>query len=200
MMLAAGKVPFENVFIHNADDFKSLCDSGKLRYDQVPMVEVEGFAVVQSSAIMSYLARRLNMYPTSLVDQLFVDEICASAADARVPMMRFPWHGNKEQLEHDFDESYWKRWEREILEMGSYFLGAKVSVADVAVFEVLDFYEQIFGGEPFLRKMEPFPKLLRLYRKLCSYGDILRHRQDRERTYLPLSQYTKEVDQSLGRA
>jgi glutathione S-transferase len=164
------------------------------------MVEMEGINLVQSSATLSYIARRLGMYPTKTVDQLFVDEICASATDARVPLMRYPWHGLKEKVEADFDmELYWGRWEREIPELGAFFLGAKVSLADVVVFEVLDFYEQIFGGEQFLRVMEPYPKLLRLYRKVVALNNIGRHRQYRAENYLPLPQYAKEVDQSLGR-
>jgi len=198
LLLAAGGVPFENVFIHTAEDFKALCDSERLMYDQVPLVEMDGINLVQSGAISNYIARRLGMYPAKLVDQLAVDELCASAVDARAPLMGFPWGQNKEKIEQAFNESYWRRWEREIPELGSFFLGPKLCLADVAVFEVLDFYEQIFGGEFFLRKLEPCPKLLRLYRKVCVFGDIAKHRASREAAYLPLAQYAKEVEQTLG--
>jgi glutathione S-transferase len=200
LLLAAGGVEFENVFIHNAQDFEALNAANKLRYQQVPMVELDGLNLVQGVATANYIARRLGLYPSTIVDQLFVDEICASASDARSPLMRYPWHLNKDKILADFEmERFWGRWESEIPELGSYFLGQKVSIADVVVFEVLDYYEQIFGGEAFLRAMEKYPKLLRLYRKVVALNGVAQYRQYRLEYYLPLPIYAKEVDQTLGR-
>jgi len=200
LLLAAGGVEFENVYLHNPDDIAALRSANKLRYQQIPMVEMEGMNLVQSGAILSYLAKRLGMYPAKLIDQLFVDEICSSAADARTPLMHFPWHQNKEKVQAEFKmERYWGRWETEIPQLGCFFLGQRVSIADVLVFEVLDFYEQIFGREEFLRVMEPYPKLLRLYRKVVALNGVGRHCQYRLEHYLPLPVYAKEVDFTLGR-
>ena len=73
--------------VHDRTEFAKLKEDGILPFGQVPLLEVD-FGdgkkdhVVQSSAILRYLARLAGLYPEDLIAAAKVDAICEQAADA----------------------------------------------------------------------------------------------------------------------
>jgi glutathione S-transferase len=60
MLEETGTSYIENV-IKCKDDMSRLRGSGKLMYNQVPMLEIDGLSIVQTDAILRYLARKHQM-------------------------------------------------------------------------------------------------------------------------------------------
>nr|KAF6506130.1 hypothetical protein HJG63_007955 [Rousettus aegyptiacus] len=61
-LLAAAGVEFEEKFIETPDDLEDLRKDGSLMFQQVPMVEIDGMKLVQSRAILNYIATKYNLY------------------------------------------------------------------------------------------------------------------------------------------
>ncbi|XP_020849571.1 glutathione S-transferase alpha I-like isoform X2 [Phascolarctos cinereus] len=73
-LLAAAGVEFEEVFLETAEDLQNLIKDGKLMYEQVvPMVEIDGMKMVQSRAILRYIAAKYSLYGKDLKEQVLID-------------------------------------------------------------------------------------------------------------------------------
>ncbi|XP_074093293.1 glutathione S-transferase-like isoform X3 [Macrotis lagotis] len=72
-LLAAAGVEFEEEFSKTAEDLQNLIKSGKLMYQQVPMVEIDGMKIVQTRAILRYIAAKYNLYGKDLKEQTLID-------------------------------------------------------------------------------------------------------------------------------
>uniref|UniRef100_A0A452QTU8 glutathione transferase n=1 Tax=Ursus americanus TaxID=9643 RepID=A0A452QTU8_URSAM len=61
-LLAAAGVEFEEIFIETPEDLNKLKNDGYLLFQQVPMVEMDGMKIVQTRAILNYIATKYNLY------------------------------------------------------------------------------------------------------------------------------------------
>lgn len=57
LLLVDAGVSFTETFLRTRDDFLQICSSGKAPYLQVPLLEIDGHALVQTKAILRYVAR-----------------------------------------------------------------------------------------------------------------------------------------------
>ncbi|XP_048701284.1 glutathione S-transferase-like [Caretta caretta] len=60
-LLVAAGVEFEEEFLETRE-YEKLLQDGALIFQQVPMVEIDGMKMVQTRAILSYIARKHNLY------------------------------------------------------------------------------------------------------------------------------------------
>nr|XP_045726558.1 glutathione S-transferase A2-like [Mirounga angustirostris] len=61
-LLAAAGAEFEEKFIETPEDWDKLRNDGCLMFQQVPMVEMDGMKLVQTRAILNYIATKYNLY------------------------------------------------------------------------------------------------------------------------------------------
>uniref|UniRef100_A0A2K6SZM1 glutathione transferase n=1 Tax=Saimiri boliviensis boliviensis TaxID=39432 RepID=A0A2K6SZM1_SAIBB len=61
-LLAAAGVEFEEKFLKSAEDLEKLRNDGYLMFQQVPMVEIDGMKLVQTRAILNYIANKYDLY------------------------------------------------------------------------------------------------------------------------------------------
>ena len=80
-MLAVSQIDFENVAIDTPEALAALRATGKLPFDQMPLLEIDGLNLSQSSAMIRYLARRGSYYGDTDVDALWCDMIAGAVAD-----------------------------------------------------------------------------------------------------------------------
>ena len=55
------------------------------------MLEIDGHELVQSASILRYVARKGDLYPTSIEEQYVVDVICDGVIDMRSSVIGFPF-------------------------------------------------------------------------------------------------------------
>ncbi|XP_061478932.1 glutathione S-transferase-like isoform X2 [Rhineura floridana] len=68
-LLAAAGVEFEERFVETREDLEKLRNDGFLLFQQVPMVEIDGVKMVQSRAILHYIAEKHNLYGKDLKER-----------------------------------------------------------------------------------------------------------------------------------
>lgn len=80
LIFAVGSIPYEDELI-DYPTFKSLRDSGKLPFGQVPILTVDGRVFGQSCSIAHYAAKISGLYPSDPLDALEADGVVDSWRD-----------------------------------------------------------------------------------------------------------------------
>ncbi|ETE59863.1 Glutathione S-transferase A2 [Ophiophagus hannah] len=68
-MLAAAGIEFEEQYIDSKAALEKLKNDGWLLFKQVPMVEIDGMKLVQTRAILNYIAGKYNLYGKDLKER-----------------------------------------------------------------------------------------------------------------------------------
>ncbi|CAM4724921.1 unnamed protein product [Leuciscus chuanchicus] len=68
-LLATAGVEFEEVFLTKKEHYEKLLNDGALMFQQVPLVEIDGMQLVQSKAILNYIAGKYNLYGKDLKER-----------------------------------------------------------------------------------------------------------------------------------
>ncbi|XP_008055880.1 glutathione S-transferase A1-like [Carlito syrichta] len=79
-LLAAAGVEFEEKFLESAD-LDKLRNDGSLMFQQVPMVEIDGMKLVQTRAILNYIANKYNLYGKDIKEKALIDMYTEGMAD-----------------------------------------------------------------------------------------------------------------------
>jgi glutathione S-transferase len=64
-LLAASGIKFRQVVVDTHDKFRGMVDSKVLMFGQMPLLQIDGINIVQSQAIVRYIARRENLVGSS---------------------------------------------------------------------------------------------------------------------------------------
>ncbi|OQR91335.1 hypothetical protein ACHHYP_04801 [Achlya hypogyna] len=198
--IAAADADFTNHFLVTKADLTALREANKLDYGQVPMVEIDGKCLVQTQATLLYLARKYNLYPTTPDEQYVCDETMASCTDARRPLTRYPFTLDKVAVKASFNrDRYVAKWNTVLAPREhDYVLGATVCIADVMIFEVLDFYEAVFGAADLAADFEAFPHVLAHYARMATFGGIPKWKAARATAFVDWATYAAHVEQTLS--
>ncbi|XP_070619159.1 glutathione S-transferase 3-like [Erythrolamprus reginae] len=68
-LLAAAGVEFEEEFFETREQYEKLLQDGFFLFQQTPMVEIDGMKLVQTRAILRYIATKYNLYGTNLKER-----------------------------------------------------------------------------------------------------------------------------------
>ncbi|XP_019393051.1 PREDICTED: glutathione S-transferase-like isoform X1 [Crocodylus porosus] len=90
-LLAAAGVEFEEQFIETKEDLEKLLSDGLLLFQQVPMVEIDGMKMVQTRAILSYIAAKYNLYGKDLKERALIDMYVEGTTDLMGIIMYLPF-------------------------------------------------------------------------------------------------------------
>eukprot|EP01116_Phalansterium_solitarium_P018240 TRINITY_DN476_c0_g1_i1.p2 TRINITY_DN476_c0_g1~~TRINITY_DN476_c0_g1_i1.p2 ORF type:complete len:205 (-),score=84.45 TRINITY_DN476_c0_g1_i1:96-710(-) len=171
LILAYAGVEYEDVRFETFDD--ALKQSGKLAFGQVPLLEYHGLNIVQSMAISRFLARKYDLYGATVEESAHIDVVIEGLND-----LRAKWYAmnsakeNKEAIDAEFYEKTLPLWlghfEKLLAASGTgYFVGNKITVADIAAFNV-------FALKPRLREgaFDAFPLINAFAEKIASEPKI----------------------------
>lgn len=158
-MLAATGTEFTNVPIDTPQDLADLRATGKLPFDQMPLLEIEDLRLSQSSAMIRFLARRGGFYGANDTDALWCDMIAGVVADFAETGIQAPFKPTADVAIADMEARFAKfgpRFEAWIEEQGSGFCAAgSMTFADVVLAEALSTYlewcPEILNGTPRLK-------------------------------------------------
>lgn len=143
-MLAVSQINFENVAIESPEALAALRATGKLPFDQMPLLEIDGLNLSQSSAMIRYLARRGRYYGETDADALWCDMIAGAVADFAETSLQAAFQPTAEAAVESLSgrfEKFGPKFEARLAESGTGFCaGARLTFADVVLAEALTGY------------------------------------------------------------
>ena len=143
-MLAVNRIPFENIAIETPEALAALRASGKLPFDQMPLLELDGLKLSQSSAMIRYLARRGDLYGHDDTEALWCDMIAGAVADFAETAIQAAFQPSTEIATTSMRTRFAKFgpcFEARLVSNGGDFcVGNRLSFADVVLAEALTSY------------------------------------------------------------
>ncbi|XP_077165240.1 glutathione S-transferase-like [Paroedura picta] len=149
-LLAAAGVEYEEQLIKTKEDLEKLKKDGSLLFQQVPMVEIDGMKMVQSRAILNYIAAKYKLCGKDLKENAIMDMYVESIMDLGEMIMLQPFKPADEK-EKNFaliveraTTRYFPVFEKVLKDHGQdYLVGNKFSRADVQLLEVILMAEEL---------------------------------------------------------
>uniref|UniRef100_A0A8C4ULX5 Glutathione S-transferase n=1 Tax=Falco tinnunculus TaxID=100819 RepID=A0A8C4ULX5_FALTI len=135
---------FEECFLETKDDLTKLQKDGSLLFQQVPMVEIDGMKMVQTRAILSYIAAKYNLYGKDLKERAWIDMYVEGTTDLMGMIMYLPFQpaDTKEKnlalIIERASSRYFPVYEKALKDHGhDYLVGNKLSWADIHLLEAI---------------------------------------------------------------
>ncbi|KFV04591.1 PREDICTED: glutathione S-transferase-like [Pterocles gutturalis] len=164
-LLAAAGVEFEECFLESKDDLTKLQKDGVLLFQQVPMVEIDGMKMVQTRAILNYIAAKYNLYGKDLKERALIDMYVEGITDLSELLMTYPFQPADKKEQHfatlvdKATNRYFPVYEQVLKDHGQDFLvGNQFSRADVQLLETLlmaeEYKPDILAKFPLLQKFK----------------------------------------------
>ncbi|KAM6279764.1 uncharacterized protein LJ264_002164 [Porphyrio hochstetteri] len=143
-LLAAAGVEFEEIFLETKEQYEKLIQDGVLLFQQVPLVEMDGMKMVQTRAILSYIAGKYNLYGKDLKERALIDVYVEGITDLMQMILIFPFsppeakEKNLDSIKERATNRYFPVFEKVLKQHGQDFLvGNKFSWADVQLIEAI---------------------------------------------------------------
>nr|2R6K_A Chain A, Glutathione S-transferase A1 [unidentified]2R6K_B Chain B, Glutathione S-transferase A1 [unidentified] len=149
-LLAAAGVEFEEKFIKSAEDLDKLRNDGYLMFQQVPMVEIDGMKLVQTRAVLNYIASKYNLYGKDIKERALIDMYIEGIADLGEMILLLPVCPPEEKdaklalIKEKIKNRYFPAFEKVLKSHGQdYLVGNKLSRADIHLVELLYYVEEL---------------------------------------------------------
>ncbi|XP_004424076.1 PREDICTED: glutathione S-transferase A1-like [Ceratotherium simum simum] len=191
-LLAAAGVEFEEKFVDTSDDLEKLRNDGSLMFQQVPMVEIDGMNLVQSRAILNYIAAKYNLYGKDIKERALIDMYTEGIADLNEMILLLPISPPDQKdakitlIKDRTVNRYLPAFEKVLKSHGQdYLVGNTLSRADIQLIELLYSVEEL---DPSL--LANFPLLKALKTRISNVPTVKKFLQ-------PGSQRKPPVDEKL---
>lgn len=141
---------------------------------QVPVLEIDGKVYHQSKAISRLIAKRNNLYGSNDVEAYEIDAIVDTIDDLRTIFSRYHWEQDdtyKAKLKADLETkrpAVLQKLEEQVKKNGGYFVGGKLSWADLMYAAQSELMSNILGSD----LNADFPELKKLVDKVRSLPNI----------------------------
>ncbi|CAD7677953.1 unnamed protein product [Nyctereutes procyonoides] len=149
-LLASAGVEFEEKFIGTPEDLDKLKNDGSLMFQQVPMVEIDGMKLVQTRAILNYIATKYNLYGKDIKERALIDMYTEGMADLNEMIMVLPLCPPDQKdakitlIRERTTDRYLPVFEKVLKSHGQdYLVGNKLSRADIHLVELLYYVEEL---------------------------------------------------------
>ncbi|XP_011815615.1 PREDICTED: glutathione S-transferase A1 isoform X1 [Colobus angolensis palliatus] len=172
-LLAAAGVEFEEKFLESAEDLDKLRNDGYLMFQQVPMAEIDGMKLVQTRAILNYIASKYNLYGKDIKERALIDMYTEGIADLGEMILLLPICPPQERdaklalIKEKTKNRYFPAFEKVLKSHGQdYLVGNKLSRADIHLVELLYYVEELdsslISSFPLLKLSSTLPPTLYL--------------------------------------
>ncbi|XP_055430626.1 glutathione S-transferase A2 isoform X2 [Bubalus kerabau] len=200
-LLAAAGVEFEEKFIEQPEDLDKLRNDGSLMFQQVPMVEIDGIKLVQTRAILNYVATKYNLYGKDMKERALIDMYSEGVADLGEMIMFLPLcppdqkDAKVAQIKERTTNRYFPAFEKVLKNHGQdYFVGNKLSKADIHLVELLYYVEEL---DPSL--LANFPLLKGLKARVSSLPAVKKFLQPGSQRKPPMDEKNLEETKRIFR-
>lgn len=198
-MLAANEIPFRNVALANKAEFDALKATGKLLFNQLPLLEIDGLHLTQTTALLRYLARRGDFYGDDDLEAVRIDMVAGAVADFNETAITFAFHPTHESGRAALEATLAKYGPRlaAIVDdnASGYVVGTRMSFADVVLADALTSYLEYAPDI-----LDPFPQLQALRERVVDHPGIAAYLASENRWPVPGDQYVIDVARVLARA
>ncbi|TRY60056.1 hypothetical protein DNTS_010096 [Danionella cerebrum] len=158
-LLSAAGVQFEEVFLTKKEQYDKLLNDGALMFQQVPLVEMDGLKLVQSKAILNYVAAKYNLYGKDVKERVMIDMYSEGLMDLMEMMMAAPFTTAENKpstysnIERKARERFLPVFEKAAAR-GDYLVGEQLSRADLHLTEASLMLQELFPSI-----LDSFPKI-----------------------------------------
>ena len=197
-MLAAAEIPFECVALENGDELRALRATGKLLFNQLPLVEIGGENITQSIALVQHVARIGGLYGDTIADAVRCDMVHGVCKDLAGPPMSRCFQKDQDEALKKMSatlEKFGPFLERLVQDESGFIVGSKLSMADVLVAEVLTSYVECIDG-----CLDACPKLKALRERVVDLPGLRKYLASPMRHGKPDDAYVIAVAAVLERA
>ncbi|XP_061254418.1 glutathione S-transferase A2 [Bos javanicus] len=200
-LLAAAGVEFEEKFIEQPEDLDKLRNDGSLMFQQVPMVEIDGMKLVQTRAILNYIATKYNLYGKDMKERALIDMYSEGVEDLREMIMHLPLcppdqkDAKIAQIKERTTNRYFPAFEKVLKNHGQdYLVGNKLSKADIHLVELVYYVEEL---DPSL--LANFPLLKGLKARVSSLPAVKKFLQPGSQRKPPMDEKNLEEAKRIFR-
>nr|XP_020033401.1 glutathione S-transferase A6-like [Castor canadensis] len=190
-LLAAAGVEFEEKFMHTNEDLEKLRSDGVLMFQQVPMVEMDGMKLVQTRAILNYIASKYDLYGKDMKERALIDMYSEGLADLNEMFINYPYYPSEQKEENlalmkeKARNRYFPAFEKVFKSHGQeYLVGNTLSKADVHLAEMVYNMEEldsnILAGFPLLQALKTRVSDLPTIKKFLQPGSQRKPPEDEE--------------------
>ncbi|XP_047458501.1 glutathione S-transferase A4-like [Mugil cephalus] len=146
-LLAAAEVEFDEVFLTTREQYEKLLSDGALMFQQVPLVEIDGMKLVQTKAILNYIAEKYNLHGKDLKDRVMINMYTEALIDLMEMIMILPFtpdpNSKLDNIQNKAKERYLPVFEK-TLSGPPHLVGGKLTIADVLLLECTLMLEEQF--------------------------------------------------------
>jgi len=198
-MLAACEIDFDNIKVETPEALSALRETGKLPFDQLPLLEIDDHCISQSTALIRYLARRHDLYGDNNVEALWCDMLAGTVADFAEAAMLAAFQPSVDEavvaMQARLDK-FGPCFESRIQEVGTGFsVGARVTFADVVLGSALNDYLELMPS-----CLAQYPLQAQLHNRIVNLPGIAKYLNSGERYPTPGDNYVIGVARTLQRA
>ncbi|XP_040839472.1 glutathione S-transferase Yc-like [Ochotona curzoniae] len=198
-LLAAAGVEFEEILMKTKGDLEKLRSDGLLMFQQVPMVEIDGMKLVQTRAILNYIADKHNLYGKDIKERALIDMYTEGMADLDRLILYHSFSSPEEkekslpQIKEKARNRYFPAFEKVLKSHGQdYLVGNKLSKADILLVEQLYNMEEL---DPTI--LSSFPQLKALKTRVSSLPTVKKFLQPGSQRKPPVDEKCIEEDKKI---
>ncbi|XP_054554126.1 glutathione S-transferase A2-like [Talpa occidentalis] len=198
-LLAAAGVEFEEKFIETPAHLENLKTDGSLLFQQVPMVEIDGMKLVQTRAILNYIATKYNLYGKDIKERALIDMYGEGVADLSEMLLSLLFCPPDQKdakialIKERTTNRYLPAFEKVLKSHGQdYLVGNKLSRVDIHVVELLYYLEEFDSS-----LLANFPLLKALKARVSSLPNVKKFLQPGSQRKPPTDEKTLEAAKKI---
>ncbi|XP_041645432.1 glutathione S-transferase A4-like [Cheilinus undulatus] len=182
-LLAVAEVDFDEVFLENNEQYQKLINDGGLMFQQLPLVKIDGMNLVQTKAILNYIAEKYNLHGNDPKERVMINMYSEGVMDLMEKIMMLPFTGESpeklEAIKAGAKGRYLPVYEK-ALDKSGYLVGDKLSRADVLLLEC-----SLMLEEKFPEILCDFPNIKSFQGRMCNIPCIQKFLQPGSKRKLP---------------
>ncbi|KNC99373.1 uncharacterized protein SPPG_05618 [Spizellomyces punctatus DAOM BR117] len=184
LLLEDAGIPYDDVRIVDRDQWLELKkDTDRFRFGQMPMVDFNGFCVVQSATIMRFIASRKGYYGDTPQEHVLVDMLADGTEDLQRLYLKAVYSDDAESTTVAFLKNeapakleYFEKILSKANGGAAYFTGPKATFADIFFFDLLD---RLTTLHPTI--LDPFPLLKAFKTRVAERPNIKKYHEANKR-------------------
>ncbi|EAX04386.1 glutathione S-transferase alpha 5 [Homo sapiens] len=200
-LLAAAGVELEEKFLESAEDLDKLRNDGSLLFQQIPMVEIDGMKLVQTRAILNYIASKYNLYGKDMKERALIDMYTEGIVDLTEMILLLLICQPEERdaktalVKEKIKNRYFPAFEKVLKShRQDYLVGNKLSWADIHLVELFYYVEELDSS-----LISSFPLLKALKTRISNLPTVKKFLQPGSQRKPPMDEKSLEEARKIFR-